>query len=507
MNRSFIFDLIGLIPEAILAGYILALILFIAFVKEPSRYTSLIEKTSLTLCFFLCGIILLQDLTPLYTFNGFFVRDAFSLFIKFCITITSLCILSFSLSTLPIEKLNKPEYLILFLTVLLGMLLMISSNHFIALYLAIELQSIALYILAGFKQGSRKTSEASLKMFILGGVASSLLLFGLSFLYGITGSLNYQDVFFVFTAITQISPLSFQDPMLWSTFLGIIFVIVAFFFKIAAAPFHMWAPDVYEGVPLPVMSFLSLAPKIAAIAAFLSILNGPFKGILHHDTKGMLTLYPLFFQSIALLSIVWGSLGALLQRNIRRLLAYSSIAQIGFIVLSISMGSYSGIKGALLYTLIYALGSIGILGVLSILRYPAGYTRAGIIENIEDLQGLSTSYPKIAFALALFLFSMIGIPPFAGFFGKFYVFLSVIEQGYILQPIIALLVSVIAAFYYLRIIKYMYFEKPTLTLDINVSPFSNIPILLAFLGIALYSFYPHPLLWGSIFATDALLKG
>lgn len=507
MNCPVIFDLLCIFPELILAGFILLFIILTAFLENPTRLTTFIGKISIALCLFLFSSFLLQDTSPVYMFNGFFVRDSFSLFLKACIASSSLCILLFTLPILSLDKLARPEYLIFFLTALLGMLFMVSSNHFIALYLAIELQSLTLYILCGFKKNSIKNSEAAVKFFILGALASAFLLFGLSFIYGFAGSLNYQDIAFVLKGMLKDSTFSFQNPMFWSVFLGITFIMVSLLFKIAAAPFHMWAPDVYEGIPLPVMAFLSLVSKIAIIAVLLKIFSVPFIGIFHNYTpKTLAGLFPFFFQFIALISIIWGAIAALFQCNIRRLLAYSGINHVGFLLLALSSGSYSGFHGAVLYALIYVLMTIVILGILCALRYPAGHMHIGLIEDIQDLRGLSRTHPKVALALALTFLSMAGIPPLAGFFAKFYVLLSVLENGYIIPAIIALLASVIGSFYYLRIIKYIYFEEPEKPLEIRLSFSSALLISLSLFSIALYSFYPTPFLSSVNLVTDALLK-
>ncbi len=507
MNRPVIFDLLCILPELVLSGFILLFIVWAAFSKNTTDLTISISKISIFLCFFLCGSFLLQDSSPVYMFNGFFVRDSFSLLLKACIAFSSLCILSFTSPLLSLEKLEKPEYFIFFLTALLGMFFMISANHFIALYLAIELQSISLYILSGFKRDSSKTSEAAVKFFILGGLASAFLLFGLSFIYGFAGSLNYQDVAFILKGIHKEAAFSFQDPMVWSVFLGITFIMVSFFFKIAAAPFHMWTPDVYEGVPLPIMVFLSLVPKIAIFTVLLKVFSIPFAGIFQNYTSKILAeLFPFFFQFVALTSIIWGSMAALFQKNIRRLLAYSGVGHVGFLLFALSSGSYSGFHGAILYVLIYILMNIVLLGILCALRYPSGHIRIGLIEDIQDLQGLSRTHPKIALALALVFLSMAGIPPLAGFFAKFYVFLSVLEYGLIIPTIIALLASVVGTFYYLRMINYMYFKEPETPLEMNLSFVSAIPIVFSLFSITLYSLYPTPFLSAVNTLTDALLK-
>ena len=315
---------------------------------------------------------------------------------------------------------------------------MISANNLMTMYLGIELQSLSLYVVASVQKNSLKSSEAGLKYFILGALSSAFLLYGCSLIYGFTGSTNFNEINETIKSLPEMN--------IGITF-GLIFIIVALAFKISAVPFHMWTPDVYEGSPTPITAFFTMAPKIAAIGLLIRLLYEPFGNFWSEWNQ------IIIFISIA--SMIVGALAAIVQENIKRLLAYSSIGHIGYILIGIISGSEDGIQSIIVYLCIYIAMNIAIFSILLSVKVNDTY-----IENISSISGLSKKNPIISFVLTIMMFSMVGIPPLAGFFGKFYIFMSAINSGYLFLAIIGVLSSVVAAFYYIRIIKVIYFEEP-----------------------------------------------
>jgi NADH-quinone oxidoreductase subunit N len=331
---------------------------------------------------------------------------------------------------------EHPEYPVLMIFAVLGMMLMVSARSFLGLYVALELQSLSLYVLAAFMRNDAKSSEAGLKYFVLGALASGLLLYGISLLYGLTGSLSFNVMHNV---------LALPKPPV-EVVLGLVFVLAAFAFKISAAPFHMWAPDVYEGAPTPVTAFFAAAPKLAGIALLIKVLYGPF-GALGPQSQQILVL-------LSLISMAWGSFGAIAQSNIKRLMAYSSIGHVGFALVGLAAGGAAGLQATLLYMLIYLPMTLGSFAVILAVK------RDGQpVEQLSDFAGLARTRPVLAAVMAIFMFSMVGVPPLAGFFGKFYVFMAALQADLLWLAILGVLLSVVGAFYYLRLIKIMYFDK------------------------------------------------
>jgi NADH-quinone oxidoreductase subunit N len=371
-----------------------------------------------------------------FAFNGALIVDSFGQYAKLILGFSAAAALLFSKSYFKTEKLERYEYSVLVLYSVLGMSIMVSSNSLLSLYIGIEMQSLALYVMAAFNRDSLRASESGLKYFVLGALSSGLLLYGASMIYGFTGSLE-------FPAIAASIAETGATPGIVA---GMVFLLCGLAFKISAAPFHMWTPDVYEGSPTPVTGFFSAAPKFAAMALIARILVGPLEGITESWQQVIIV--------ISVLSMAVGALGALQQTNIKRLMAYSSIANMGYALVPLAAGTVAGVKGLLIFMSIYVITVIGIFALILQMRI-----RNGMVEQISDLSGLSKSNRGMAIVMTMFMFSLMGIPPLLGFFGKLFAFLPAAEAGLMPLVVIALIASVIGAFYYLRVIKTMWFDE------------------------------------------------
>ncbi|SUZ73029.1 uncharacterized protein METZ01_LOCUS25883 [marine metagenome] len=421
-----------LVPEVFLSLSIFSLLMIGVFVKNSFN---LIYKLSIFLIFLLILIILNTDGETIKIFEESFVSDNFSLFAKLLILISSFFILIISKQYIVDIKNNKFEYPIIVLLSILGMFFMVSSNDLILFYLGLELQSLSLYILASMDRDNLKSSEAGIKYFVLSALSSGLLLYGCSLLYGFTGSTNFE----VIASNTADSTIGIIFAM--------VFILVGLAFKVSAVPFHMWTPDVYEGSPTSVTSFFSVVPKIAGIVIFIRFMYLPFQEILDQWR------YILVFISIA--SMILGAVAAIGQNNIKRLIAYSSIGHIGYAIAGMTPGTENGFKSTLIYISIYAVMNIGAFACIFLMKRNGKY-----IEDIQELSGASRNHPLMSLSLLIILFSLAGIPPMAGFFAKFYVFMAVVESGMFTLAAIGLVTTVVSAFYYIRIIKIMYFDDP-----------------------------------------------
>ena len=421
-----------LVPEVFLSLSIFSLLMIGVFVKNSFN---LIYKLSIFLIFLLILIVLNTDDETIKIFKESFVSDNFSLFAKLLILISSFFILIISKKYIVDTKNNKFEYPIIVLLSILGMFFMVSSNDLILFYLGLELQSLSLYILASIDRDNLKSSEAGIKFFVLSALSSGLLLYGCSLLYGFTGSTNFE----VIASNTADSTIGIIFAM--------VFILVGLAFKVSAVPFHMWTPDVYEGSPTSVTSFFSVVPKVAGIVIFIRFMYLPFQEILDQWK------YILVFISIA--SMILGAVAAIGQNNIKRLIAYSSIGHIGYAIAGMSAGTENGIKSTLIYISIYAVMNIGVFACIFLMKRNGKY-----IEDIQELSGASKNHPLMSLSLLIILSSLAGIPPMAGFFAKFYVFMAVIESGMFTLAVIGLVTTVVSAFYYIRIIKIMYFDDP-----------------------------------------------
>ena len=398
-------------------------------------------KNSYNLVNRLCLLILLITIAIIFNsldysekvFSGSFSKDKFSDFIKILILVSSIFVLSTTQNFINNVKISKFEYPILILLSILGMFFMVSANDLILFYLGLELQSLALYILASINRSDLRSTESGIKYFVLSALSSGLLLYGCSLLYGFTGSTNYEII------QTQLA-----DNNIGALF-ATVFIIVGLAFKVSAVPFHMWTPDVYEGSPTSVTNFFAVVPKIAGIAVIIRFMDVPFKMILSE--------WQLIVIFLSIASMILGAVAAIGQTNIKRLLAYSSIGHIGYILAGISTGEINGYSSSIIYLTIYVVMNLGAFSCLYFMRISSTYT-----ETIDDLSGLSRNNPFLAFAFLIIFFSLAGIPPLGGFFAKFYVFIAVIESELYFLAIVGLVTTVISAFYYLKIIKIIYFD-------------------------------------------------
>ena len=400
--------------------------------KDRSIFVRYIAVGLLVLFAFI-GLILGQPSGE--AFKGALLVNNFSHYINMFLGLSAAAALMFSKSYFQTEKLDRYEYSVLVLYAVLGMSIMVSANSLLSLYIGIELQSLALYVMAAFNRDSLRASEAGLKYFVLGAISSGLLLYGSSLIYGFTGSLEFGRIAEVVSAGTTPGIIA-----------GMVFLLCGLAFKISAAPFHMWTPDVYEGSPTPVTGFFAAAPKFAAMALIARLVIGPFGDIITQWQQVIIVL--------AVLSMFVGAIGALAQTNIKRLMAYSSIANMGYALVPLAAGTMAGVKGMLIFMSIYVITVIGIFACILQMRI-----RNGMVEQISDLAGLSKSNKSLAIILSMFMFSVMGIPPLLGFFGKLFAFLPAMEAGLTWLVVLALIASVIGAFYYLRLIKTMWFEE------------------------------------------------
>ena len=453
-------------PEIFISLSIMFLLMLGVFKKNSS---TLIYNLSIISLF---GTLVLIFNHPLETnislFNNSYKIDYLSSFMKSLTLLGSIFVLITSSKYLKIVKMLQMEYSILILCSILGMLVIISANDLIVFYIGLELQSLALYVLASFNRDEIKSSEAGLKYFVLSALSSGLLLYGCSLIYGFSGSTNFEIIANSFNQFE------------YGLTLGIVFILVGLAFKISAVPFHMWAPDVYEGSPTSVTLFFATIPKIAALTIFIKFLYIPFINMI--DQWQMIIL----FLSIA--SMLFGAIAAIGQKNLKRLIAYSSIGHMGYALAGLVVGTNEGIESSIIYISIYMVMNLALFSCLFMLKRNNKY-----YENIDDLSGLSENHPLLSLALLITLFSLAGIPPLAGFFAKFYIFKAVIEQSMFFLAIVGLLSTVIAAFYYLRIIKLMYFDEPKEKYDTDFSIGLKITLTLSTLLILLYFIYPSKL--------------
>lgn len=425
-------------PEICLAAFSLALLLIGVFkTKNSLSLISGLALVALALTAFLVLHAMGQDRA--LAFGGQFIRDDFSAFAKLISLAAAFASLLLSLPYIQRENMGRFELPILMLFSVLGMMMMVSANDLISLYVGLEMQSLALYVLAALRRDSLRATEAGLKYFVLGALSSGMLLYGASLVYGFSGTLNFDVLAEYLRASASLSNIGLL--------MGLIFLVTGLAFKISAVPFHMWTPDVYEGAPTPIVAFFSSAPKVAAMALLCRVLVEPF-GWMVEDWRQI-----IIFLSIA--SMLLGSIAAIGQSNIKRLMGYSSIGNMGYALIGLAAGSAQGIAGVLTYMGIYVVMNIGTFGILLSMR-----RKEGVVEDISDLSGLSRTHPMLAHMMAIFMFSMAGIPPLAGFFGKYFVFLAAIDSGLYGLAIVGVLSSVISAFYYLRIVKVMYFDEP-----------------------------------------------
>ena len=453
---------IYILPELFLSVAIMSLLMLGVFIKKSFKLVSLLTISSLA---FAIILVLNQPSEVVKIFNESYIIDKLSIFMKVLTLLFCLFVLLSSKDYIKNNNIDKIEYPIIILASTLGMILMISSYDLIVFYLGLELQSLCLYILASFRREDVRSSEAGLKYFVLSALASGLLLYGCSLIYGFTGSTNFETI-----------ATNLNEANKGAVF-GIVFIIVGLAFKVSAVPFHMWSPDVYEGSPTSVTSFFALIPKIAAISVFIRFMYVPFINVINQWQA------IIIFLSIA--SMIVGAVAAIGQQNIKRLMAYSSIGHMGYALAGLATGTNEGIQSLIIYLTIYLVMNLGAFGCIFMMK------RENIFyENINDLSGLSKNHPILAFSFLIILFSLAGIPPLAGFFAKFYIFMAVIEVKMYALAIIGLVTTVVSAFYYIRIIKVIYFDKPKKPFDKNYDFGLKISLILSSILVLVYFIYP-----------------
>jgi NADH-quinone oxidoreductase subunit N len=456
-------NLLPALPELVLALGAMAL-LMLGVYRE--RSTPVVNLGAVMLL--VAAAFIVAALPDDKTFGGSFVIDDFARFLKILAFFGSAVAIVMSLDYLAAEREQKFEFAILILLSTVGMGMLISAADLIALYLGLELMSLALYVVAASSRDNIRSTEAGLKYFVLGALSSGMLLYGCSLIYGFTGNIS-------FAGIAQASG---QGGI--GLIFGLVFLFAGFCFKVSAVPFHMWTPDVYEGAPTPVTAFFAAAPKVAAIAIFARATISAFPGIVPQ--------WQQIVVFVAIASMALGSFAAIGQRNIKRLMAYSSIGHMGFALIGLAAGTAEGVQGVLVYMAIYVAMTLGTFAVILAMRRPEG-----MVEEIRDLAGLARSNPPLAFFLAMLLFSLAGIPPLAGFFAKYYVFLAAIQAGLYALAVIGVLTSVVGAYYYLLIVKIMYFDEPAPGF---VPMPGELKVVLGAAGLfnLLYFLYPAPLI-------------
>ncbi len=434
-------DLIASLPELWLACG--GMVLLMVGVFHRGDGTTTVMVLSVAAVAVAMAILWVLDPAPGSAYGGLFVNDDFTFFMKSLVLIGSLLTIVMSIGYAQREAMNRFEFPILMVFATLGMLMMVSANDLISLYLGLELQSLSLYVMAAFRKDTLRSSEAGLKYFVLGALSSGMLLYGSSMIYGFSGTTNFTELGAIFA-----QQAASDHAVSLGVIVGITFIIAGLAFKVSAVSFHMWTPDVYEGAPTAVTAFFANAPKIAAMALIIRVLMGPF-GDLAGEWQQI-----VIFVSIA--SMLLGAFAAINQTNIKRLMAYSSIGHVGYMLVGLAAGTEAGVRGIVIYLTIYLVMNVGTFACILSMR-----RSEGMVEGIEDLKGLSKTNPYMAAALLFFMFSMAGIPPLAGFFGKLYIFLAAIQAELYGLATIGVLSSVVAAFYYVRIVKLMYFDEPS----------------------------------------------
>lgn len=447
-------------PEMLMAvGVLVLLLLGVVINKERSL---LITWASVGLLA-ATGILVMAQPVDGVVFSGLFIADSFGRFMKVLVLGGAALSLILSLSNAEENGVHKYEYSILALLATLGMMVMVSANDLMSLYVGLELQSLSLYVMAAIKRDDARASEAGLKYFVLGALSSGLLLYGASLIYGFTGHTNLAEIVIAITNEGRSIGLIF----------GVVFLLAGVAFKISAVPFHMWTPDVYEGAPTPVTAFFAMAPKVAAMTLMIRLVMDTFAPITS-DWQQI-----VIFLSIA--SMVLAAFAAIGQKSIKRLIAYSSIGHVGFALVGLSSGTQVGVEGVAVYMAIYVAMTVALFACILSLRTERGY-----VETIEDLAGVSKTRPFVAAVMAIVMFSLIGLPPLAGFFAKWQVFLAAIEANLFVLSVIGMLASAISAFYYLRVVKVMYFDEPK---DEFVAVPGELNVIMAVFGFLIVTYY------------------
>jgi NADH-quinone oxidoreductase subunit N len=467
------------LPEIVLSVIGLAILVFGVLRKQDST----VACTMLTIGGFLVAALLVLTRTHGFGYHGQFVKDSFSSFNQILILSGAAISTILALDWNKEQGIARFEFPVLMLFCTVGMMIMASAANLMTLYLGLELMSLALYVLAGFARDELRSSEAALKYFVLSGLASGLLLYGISLIYGFSGTMDLAELHDLLAQPSNASA---------GLVVGIVFVLVGLAFKVSAVPFHMWTPDVYEGAPTPVTVFFATAPKVAAMALLLRVMGTSF--------ASLVGAWQILVIIVSIASMVLGAFAAIGQSNIKRLMAYSSIGHMGYALIGLAVGTAAGVRGTLLYMVIYVFMTAGTFGCILAMR-----RKGRAVEQISDLAGLASNDPALAMAMAIFMFSLAGIPLMSGFFAKLYIFLASVQAGLWTLAVIGVLTSVVSAFYYIRIIKVMYFDPAA-------EPFDARPTALSFvvagtgLFTALFFLFPAPVVAAAQSAADVLFR-
>ena len=461
MSDFSIYELMPAAAEIFLLCAVSAILLIDLFLRDGQRIvTYLLTQTALLVTVLIVGIDAAEDVV--YAFNGMFVGDPMADVLKIAVCLSVMVMLAYSREYLGPRGMYRGEFFVLTLFSTLGMMVMISANHFLVLYLGLELLSLSLYAMVALARDSARSTEAAMKYFVLGALASGLLLYGMSMIYGATGSLE----------VTEIAGRIFQGEAIPTILLfGLVFVVAGVAFKLGAVPFHMWIPDVYDGAPTAVTLLIGTAPKLAAFAFAMRLLVEAL-GI-----DRLLIEWQQMFVLLAVASLALGNVVAIAQTNIKRMLAYSTISHMGFLLLGLLSGTMEGFGAAMFYVIIYVLMGLGTFGMILLL------SRDGFeADSLDDFRGLNQRSPWYAFVMLLLMFSMAGIPPTMGFWAKLFVLQAVVSAGHLWLAVFAVMASLVGAYYYLRVVRLMYFETPT---DASpISPRADVRVLLSANGLA-----------------------
>jgi NADH-quinone oxidoreductase subunit N len=475
-------DILPALPEMLLATLALVLVLVAAYGGEGASNARRVTRIALGGIVLALALIWSGTTGDETAFGGMFRADSFADYMKILVLLGTFGALYMSITPLAKDDINKPEFALLVMLALVGMMLMISANDLMSLYMAVELQSLPLYVVAAMRTNSLRSSEAGLKYFLLGALSSGMLLYGASLVYGFAGTTSFSGIAAAISA----------DQLPAVFIVGMVFMVSGIAFKISAAPFHMWTPDVYQGSPSPVTALFAIAPKVAAMALMMRLTYGAFGSIEAEWSQVLVAL------SIA--SMVVGALGAIMQTDIKRMMAYSSIAHMGYALAGLAAGTQQGALGVMIYMTGYIFMGAGAFAIILLMRRDGQSA-----TRIADLQGLSRTHPMLALGLMVMMFSMAGIPPLAGFFGKWYVFLAAVNAGLIPLAVIGVVMSVVGAFYYLRIIKIMYFEDTDEPLDTEIPVANKIVLGVSIVVILLFFVGLSPLLETAGVAADSLM--
>jgi NADH-quinone oxidoreductase subunit N len=485
MTANALPNFLPVLPEIFLAVSAMVLLVLGAF-QHAAYATREITWLSVLVLAIAAALVAALGFGRQVTLNDMFVTDGFAVFMKILVLAGSLLSIVLSMRFNEKEQIARFEYPVLVLLSTIGMMVMISANDLISLYLGLELQNLALYVIASFQRDSERSTEAGLKYFVLGALSSGMLLYGASMIYGFAGTTNFD---------TLSTSLTGSDAYSIGLVIGIVLIAVGLAFKVSAVPFHMWTPDVYEGAPTPATAFFSVAPKMAAMALFIRVMMYPFIELREQ--------WQQIIWIIAVASMLLGAFAAINQRNIKRLMAYSSIGHVGYMLIGLAAigDPPTGVGGILIYLAIYLFMNIGTFGVIVCMR------RSGrAVEGIDDLAGLSRAQPGLALALAIFMFSMAGIPPLGGFFAKFYIFMAAISSHLYVLAVIGVVTSVVGAYYYIRIVKIMYFDDPAITFDRPIGGEMQAVLVATAVAILLFAVFLSPIAGAADAAARTLFR-